>query len=48
MTLDNNDTLEWGTPVLYLRASEGRRSPVGWPLPAAGRLRGSWVLSGDE
>jgi WD40 repeat protein len=24
LRLDNNDTLEWGTPVLYLRAPEGR------------------------
>jgi tetratricopeptide (TPR) repeat protein len=43
---DNNDTLEWGTPVLYLRALEGRifdstgpppRQPRPSPDPIGGR-----------
>ncbi len=32
LRLDNNDTLEWGTPVLYLRAPEGRIFGSSGPL----------------
>ena len=41
LRLDNNDTLEWGTPVRYLRALEGRivnstirTLPSSWSSPA--------------
>ncbi|MBV9010768.1 MAG: CHAT domain-containing protein [Pseudonocardiales bacterium] len=33
LRLDNNDTLEWGTPVLYLRALEGRVFDSAGPPP---------------
>jgi len=48
LRLDNKDTLEWGTPVLYLRAPEGRIFDSTSPAPP--RLRpppdpiGAWEV----
>ncbi len=37
LRLDNSDTLEWGTPVLYLRAPEGHIFGSADPLPTQPR-----------